>query len=118
MNENGKVPAFASAMSELDHNEVVGWTRPYGERCAVIGLRHDAEPEELSARFPLSADIARDAGATYDEVRVNTRSALATLFGLVVVGDFVSCYVALRRGVDPTPVAVIDRLKAALARAT
>jgi len=36
----------------------------------------------------------------------------------VVVGDFVSCYVALRRGVDPTPVAVIDRLKAALARAT
>jgi glucose/mannose-6-phosphate isomerase len=118
MNENGKVPAFASAMSELDHNEVVGWTRPYGERCAVIGLRHDAEPEDLSPRFPLSADIARDAGATYDEVRVGTRSALATLFGLVVVGDFASCYVALRRGVDPTPVAVIDRLKAALARVT
>jgi glucose/mannose-6-phosphate isomerase len=118
MNENGKVPAFASAMSELDHNEVVGWTRPYGERCAVIGLRHDAEPEDLSPRFPLSADIARDAGATYDEVRVATRSALATLFGLVVVGDFASCYVALRRGVDPTPVAVIDRLKAALARVT
>jgi glucose/mannose-6-phosphate isomerase len=118
MNENGKVPAFASAMSELDHNEVVGWTRPYGERCAVIGLRHDAEPEDLSPRFPLSADIVRDAGATYDEVRVGTRSALATLFGLVVVGDFASCYVALRRGVDPTPVAVIDRLKAALARVT
>ncbi|HEY6679871.1 MAG TPA: SIS domain-containing protein, partial [Actinomycetota bacterium] len=71
-----------------------------------------------SPRFPLSADIARDAGATYDEVRVGTRSALATLFGLVVVGDFASCYVALRRGVDPTPVAVIDRLKAALARVT
>jgi glucose/mannose-6-phosphate isomerase len=118
MNENGKVPAFASAMSELDHNEVVGWTRPYGERCAVIGLRHDAEPEDLSPRFPLSADIARAAGATYDEVRVGTDSALATLFGLVVVGDFASCYVALRRGVDPTPVAVIDRLKAALARVT
>ncbi len=118
MNENGKVPAFASAMSELDHNEVVGWTRPYGERCAVIGLRHDAEPEELAPRFPLSADIAREAGATYEEVRVTTRLPLATLFGLIVVGDFVSCYVALRRGVDPTPVAVIDRLKAALARPT
>ena len=66
----------------------------------------------------MSADIVRDAGATYDEVRVGTRSAPATLFGLVVVGDFASCYVALRRGVDPTPVAVIDRLKAALARVT
>ena len=115
MNENGKVPAFASAMSELDHNEVVGWTRPYGERCAVIGLRHDARARGLSPRFALSADIVRDAGATYDEVRVGTRSALATLFGFVVVGDFASCYVALRRGVDPTPVAVIAA-KAALAR--
>ena len=115
MNENGKVPAFASSMSELDHNEVVGWTSPYGDRCAVIGLRHGAEPPEIAARFPLSADIARDAGAVYDEVGTDARSALATLFGLVIVGDFTSCYVALRRDVDPTPVAVIDRLKAALA---
>jgi glucose/mannose-6-phosphate isomerase len=118
MNENGKVPAFASAMSELDHNEVVGWTAPYGERCAVIGLRHGAEPPEIAARFPLSAEIAREAGAVYDEVEVATRSPLATLFDLVLVGDFASCYVALRRGVDPTPVAVIDRLKAALAGTT
>jgi glucose/mannose-6-phosphate isomerase len=82
----------------------------------VIGLRHGGEPPEIAARFPLSADIARDAGAVYDEVQVATRSPLATLFGLVIVGDFTSCYVALRRGVDPTPVAVIDHLKAALAR--
>jgi glucose/mannose-6-phosphate isomerase len=115
MNENGKAPAFASAMSELDHNEVVGWTFPYGGRCAVIGLRHGAEPPEIAARFPLSADIAREAGAIYEEVETDARSPLATLFGLVIVGDFASCYVALRRGVDPTPVAVIDRLKAALA---
>jgi glucose/mannose-6-phosphate isomerase len=116
MNENGKVPAFASAMSELDHNEVVGWTEPYGDRFAVIGLRHGAERPEIAARFPLSADIAREAGAIYEEVETDARSPLATLFGLVIVGDFTSCYVALRRGVDPTPVAVIDRLKAALAR--
>ena len=36
---------------------------------------------------------------------------------LIIVGDFTSVYVALRRGVDPTPVEVIDRLKAALAGA-
>jgi glucose/mannose-6-phosphate isomerase len=118
MNENGKVPAFSAAMSELDHNEVVGWTEPYGQRCAVVGLRHGAEPAEIAARFPLSAGIVRDAGATYDEVHVTARSPLATLFSLVIVGDFASCYVALRRGVDPTPVAVIDRLKAALAGTT
>ena len=30
MNENGKVPAWHAAMSELDHNEVVGWVKPFG----------------------------------------------------------------------------------------
>jgi hypothetical protein len=34
---------------------------------------------------------------------------------LIIVGDFASVYVALGRGVDPTPVGAIDRLKAALA---
>jgi glucose/mannose-6-phosphate isomerase len=117
-NENGKIPAFHAAMSELDHNEVVGWTVPYGSGFAVIGLRHDGEHAEYVARFPLSAQIAIDAGATYEEVRARGSSALARLLSLIVVGDFASVYVGLRRGVDPSPVAVIDRLKAALAGAS
>ncbi len=34
---------------------------------------------------------------------------------LVIVGDLTSVYLAIGRGVDPTPVPVIERLKAALA---
>jgi hypothetical protein len=33
---------------------------------------------------------------------------------LIALGDFTSAYVAIRKGVDPTPVDVIQRLKAAL----
>jgi hypothetical protein len=40
---------------------------------------------------------------------------VASLLALIHVGDFASCYVSLRRGVDPTPVDVITKLKAALA---
>jgi glucose/mannose-6-phosphate isomerase len=117
MNENAKVPAFASAMSELDHNEVVGWTRPYGARFTLIALRHGGEQPEIEARFPLSYQIAEAAGVAVQEVRAGGRSALARLMGLIIVGDFVSAYLALRRGIDPTPVDVIVRLKAALADA-
>lgn len=115
MNENGKIPAWHAAMSELDHNEVVGWLEPYGRSHAVIALRHDHEHDEVAARFPLSADIARDAGVEVREVSVTGHSRLASLFSLIAFGDFTSCYVGLRRGIDPTPVAVIGRLKAALA---
>ena len=39
MNENAKVPAFSSALPELDHNEVVGWAAaPELGRFAYISL--------------------------------------------------------------------------------
>lgn len=117
MNENGKVPAFFSAMSELDHNEVVGWTTPYGQRFSLVALRHEGEHPEIAARFKLSYDIARAAGVEIEEVTAAGRSNLARLMSLVLAGDFTSVYVGLRRGVDPTPVAVIDHLKASLADA-
>jgi glucose/mannose-6-phosphate isomerase len=115
LNENGKVPAWHAAMSELDHNEVVGWVKPYGSMHAVIALRSDHEHREISARFPLSLDIARDAGAEVREVPVPGRGPLATLLSLVTIGDFASCYVGLRHAADPTPVEAIQGLKAALA---
>jgi glucose/mannose-6-phosphate isomerase len=102
-------------MSELDHNEVVGWTEPYGREHAVIALRHDAEDAETADRFPLSLRIAQDAGAMVEEVRTHARSQLGRLVDLIARGDHVSAYVGIRRGVDPTPVEVIQRLKAALA---
>ena len=115
MNENGKTPAWSASMSELDHNEVVGWADGMGDAYAVIALRHAGEPDELAARFPLSESIARDAGADVQEITARGRSSAARLFSLIMIGDFTSVYVALRRGVDPTPVVAIDRLKAALA---
>lgn len=115
LNENGKVPAWHASMSELDHNEVVGWVEPYAARHAVIALRHDGEHEEIAARFALSADIVRSAGGEVREVAVGGRAALSTLFSLIAIGDHASCYVGLRRGIDPTPVTVLVGLKAALA---
>jgi glucose/mannose-6-phosphate isomerase len=114
-NENGKVPAWSASMSELDHNEVVGWTQPFGRSHAVIALRHEAEDPEIAARFPLSLEIASEAGADTHEVWATGRSGLARLMSLIALGDFVSAYVGIRKGVDPSPVDVIQRLKAALA---
>ena len=113
-NENGKVPAWWASMSELDHNEVVGWTEPFGRAHTVIALRHETEDPEIAARFPLSLQIAADAGADTNEVWATGRSTLARLLSLIAMGDLTSAYIAIRKGVDPTPVDVIQRLKAAL----
>ena len=71
----------------------------------------------MAARFPLSFDIARDAGVAIEEVTGPGASTLARLLALIVAGDFASAYLGIPRGVDPTPVEAIERLKGALAEA-
>ncbi len=117
MNENAKVPAMAAALPELDHNEVVGWSSGAGERFAVVALRHDAERADDAVRFAPSLEIAAGAGAETSEVWARGSSALSRLLSLVAIGDHASVYLAAIRGVDPTPIEAIVRLKQALADA-
>jgi glucose/mannose-6-phosphate isomerase len=114
-NENAKLPAFASALPELDHNEVVGWSEGRGEPFFLVALRHAGENPEIAARFPLSIEIARSSGMEVEEVWAGGDSALARLLELVLRGDLASTYVAIARGVDPSPIEAIARLKQALA---
>ena len=114
LNENGKVPAWASALPELDHNEVVGWHGDRGAPSFVVALRHEGEHPDVAVRFPISLEIARDAGVITEEVWATGRSTLARFLSLVIMGDYVSCYVGLRQNIDPSPIVSIDRLKAFL----
>ena len=116
-NENAKVAAFASALPELDHNEVVGWSPGQGVRSFLIALRHDGEQPDVAARFPLSIEIARSSGIQAEEIHAGGRSNLARLLELVQLGDLVSTYLGIARGVDPSPIEAIARLKATLAEA-
>lgn len=116
MNENAKVPAMASVLPELDHNEVVGWSAGTGAGFAVVALRHEGERSDDAARFRPSLEIAADAGAQTTEIWARGDSALSRFLSLVAIGDHASTYLAALRGVDPTPIEAIVRLKQALAR--
>jgi glucose/mannose-6-phosphate isomerase len=55
-------------------------------------------------------------GATF-ELQGAGADPLARQLDLVALGDYASVYLAILRGVDPTPVDAIVRLKARIARA-
>ncbi len=114
INENAKRPAWWASMSELDHNEIVGWVDGAGADHFLVTLRHDGEPASIAPRFPLSVDLVAGSGLHHEEVQAVGDSALARVCSLILMGDFVSVYLGLLQGVDPTPVVVIDRLKKAL----
>jgi glucose/mannose-6-phosphate isomerase len=48
-------------------------------------------------------------------VEAEGQSPLAKMIDLVMLGDYVSLYLALLRAVDPGPVEIIERLKGRLA---
>jgi glucose/mannose-6-phosphate isomerase len=117
LNENAKTPAFASELPELDHNELVGWegASEVGRFSAVFLDDSDLHPR-IRQRVELTRGlIARRAATTY---RVDTVGETRTerLISLVLLGDLVSLYVAVLRGVDPSPVATLEHLKETLAR--
>jgi glucose/mannose-6-phosphate isomerase len=114
INENAGLPAFASVLPELDHNEVVGWPAADGRLSAVFLEDPGAHPRNL-LRSVLTAEQAA-AGATVVE-RVTARGDTPTerLVSLVLLGDLVSLYLAVLRGDDPVSIPPIDALKAALA---
>jgi glucose/mannose-6-phosphate isomerase len=117
INENAKAPAFWAAQPELCHNEVCGWgvggdiTR---QVLTAVALRHDAEHPQVGRRFELVGEILREVLAGVVEVRAAGEGELAQLLDLILVGDYVSLWMAALSGVDPGPVPVLGDLKAAL----
>jgi glucose/mannose-6-phosphate isomerase len=114
INENAGLPAFASVLPELDHNEVVGWPAADGRLSAVFLEDPGAHPRNR-LRSELSAEQAAAGAAVVERVTARGETPTERLVSLVLLGDLVSLYLAVLRGEDPVSIPPIDALKAALA---
>jgi glucose/mannose-6-phosphate isomerase len=113
-NENSKLPAFYGDLPEAHHNEVVGW---HYAKDALFGilLETNEEHERMSRRFEVTAEVMAAAGLQALRVDGRGESATAQVMSLVLLGDLASVYLAVLRGIDPTPVEEIEGLKNRLA---
>ncbi len=113
-NENSKVPAFWNYFPELNHNEMVGYTGlPQLEirNLHVIVLKDSADHERTKKRMKLTADIITKAGGHVHMVDMQEGSVIFKTFSTLMLGDFVSYYLALEYGIDPEPVAMVEEFK-------
>jgi len=112
-NENSKILAYNNVFSELDHNEIVGWEGldNLTKSMSVVILRDKNDFERNSKRIAITSSIIKDKPSEITEVWTEGSSVLARMFSLIYLGDFVSFYLAILYGVDPTPVERIETLK-------
>ncbi|MBI2866884.1 MAG: bifunctional phosphoglucose/phosphomannose isomerase [Chloroflexi bacterium] len=118
LNENAKVWAFFELLPEFNHNALVGYEFPKSAgHLFVVLLRSESIHPRLRLRIRITTEILERQGVPYQVFNAQGKSPLAQMLSVLLMGDYVSYYLAMLCGVDPSPVAVIDYLKARLAEA-
>jgi glucose/mannose-6-phosphate isomerase len=117
LNENAKLPAFAAELPELDHNEIVGWESAgdFGPFSAVLLDDSDLHPR-IRKRVELTQQLIAESGAVAERVQSMGETRVDRLVSMVLLGDLVSLYLAVLRGVDPANIDLLTRLKQELAQ--
>lgn len=119
LNENSKTTAAFEELPEATHNTVVGYEHPESlrDRLFVVFLESSLDHPRNGQRASLSRDVLDTGQISHEVVTAVGESRLAHALSMIVMGDYVSVYLAFTYAVDPSPVAVIDHIKEQLAMA-
>jgi len=111
--ENAKSPAFANILPEMNHNEIVGWEIENIDlkSLIVIFLENQEAHPRIKKRIELSKKIIKERGVEVVDIYANGSCYMEKVFSLIVLGDWVSYYLALAYEKDPSEIKNIDYLK-------
>jgi glucose/mannose-6-phosphate isomerase len=115
INENSKMLCGHHTLPEMNHNELVGWTTK-NEDLVVVTFHTSFDYARTKKRYDVCRPIFEKYSSSVIDITAKGTSKLEQFFYLINIGDWISCYIADLRGIDPVEVNVIDHLKAELAK--
>ena len=116
-NENAKNWSFFEILPELNHNAVLGYQFPaeLAQHLVVITLRSHLDHPRNRKRADVTQEMLTQRGVKCRTIESRGESPLAVMLSSIHFGDYVSYYLALLNGADPTTVDAISYLKKRLA---
>ncbi|MFQ6028737.1 MAG: bifunctional phosphoglucose/phosphomannose isomerase [Dehalococcoidia bacterium] len=113
LNENGKAWAFYEELPELLHNSVESFQRSSatGAGAMVVVLEPDHLTPELESRYRTIGDLLQWGDVPHRLVKSDAGSPLSQILNMVLLGDYVSYYLGLLYGMNPSDTPAIDRGK-------
>jgi glucose/mannose-6-phosphate isomerase len=121
IHENSKAMAHANGFPELNHNEILGWSKDGVSTAKEISqwlgilFTFGDETAKMKARAKVTLGLVGDSAA-FHVVEANGQSLLSRMLWLASFGDYVSVYLARLRQVDPEDIGMINTLKEELAK--
>ncbi|MDZ7860883.1 MAG: bifunctional phosphoglucose/phosphomannose isomerase [Candidatus Krumholzibacteriota bacterium] len=117
-NENSKIAAYSNIFPELVHNEVMGWECSEEIMKNLFFIFLTDSDDHPGVRKRMDAAYSMLAKSTGEAVMIGSSwygndspGRLERLLSMLALGDFISLYLAVGRGVDPTPVGKIEKIK-------
>jgi len=115
-NENAKNVSFWNEIPEFNHNEFIGWTsHPIEKPFAVFDLMSKFEHPHIRKRFEVSDRLLSGMKPKAKVIEMVGDNVITEMLWGSILADYVSIYLAILNGINPTPVALIEKLKKELA---
>jgi len=115
INENSKCLGWHHVVPEMNHNELVGWAGGKPEYTVLI-LRSSYEYKRSSVRLNITREIIKKYTPNVIEIKAVGNTFTEQTFYHILLGDWISVYLAELNQVDDVEVKVIDYLKSELAK--
>lgn len=115
INENSKMLCWHHTLPEMTHNELVGWSIK-NENLAVITFRTSFDFERTIKRYEICKELFIKNSSSVTDIVSKGDCKLEQYLYLIHIGDWISCYIADLREIDPIEVDVITNLKNELSK--
>lgn len=113
LNENSKLHAFHHEIPEMNHNEIIGW-ETYQEKkfnAKIINIIDPSYHPQIKKRFQILSDIFKKSGVELLNIESKETDFKIRLMDLIYLLDWISYYVGVLRGYDPSEIDNIHTLK-------
>jgi glucose/mannose-6-phosphate isomerase len=115
INENSKMLCWHHTLPEMNHNELVGWVEK-NDSLAVATFRTSFDFDRTVKRYEICKPIFEKYSSSVTDIFAKGNSKLEQFMYLINIGDWISCYLADLKNIDPVEVNIITNLKNELAK--
>lgn len=111
-NESAKNTAYHNQYPEFNHNEFMGWTsHPIEKPFAIVDIRSSLERPRIRERMELSDRLLSGMRPKATVIELQGKTLLHQLLWGLSFADITTVYTGILNGVNPEPVALIERFK-------
>jgi glucose/mannose-6-phosphate isomerase len=113
LNENSKIHAFCNNYPELNHNEIVGWETVVNSNfnSIVLSIEDLSYHPQIKKRFSISNNLIKEKNVEIITLESKYETFKERVFDLIYLTDWISYYLAILRGKDPSEIDNIHLLK-------